>query len=130
MASRGEVRYPVHFGLQSAGEAATGMHAGSMHRQDRGMESNRKSHKKMEKNMKKKSRLLVILAMAFILPVAMMMLIACPGQCTMLLHQAEGPCDIMPLQVSMRAAHSSTRALYASYNGPLYQVMRQSDGKT
>ncbi len=28
------------------------------------------------------------------------------------------------------AAHSSTRALYADYNGPLYQVMRQSDGKT
>ena len=30
----------------------------------------------------------------------------------------------------LRAAHSTTRALYASYNGPLYQVMRQSDGKT
>jgi hypothetical protein len=28
------------------------------------------------------------------------------------------------------AAHSTTRALYASYNGPLYQVMRQLDGKT
>ena len=28
------------------------------------------------------------------------------------------------------AAHSSTRALYKSYDGPLYQVMRQSDGKT
>ena len=28
------------------------------------------------------------------------------------------------------AAHSTTRALYASYNGPLYQVMRQSDRKT
>jgi hypothetical protein len=28
------------------------------------------------------------------------------------------------------AAHSTTRALSASYNGPLYQVMRQSDGKT
>ena len=28
------------------------------------------------------------------------------------------------------AAHSTTRALYAAYNGPLYQVMRQSDGKT
>ena len=27
------------------------------------------------------------------------------------------------------AAHSTTRALYASYNGPLYQVLRQSDGK-
>jgi len=26
------------------------------------------------------------------------------------------------------AAHSTTRALYAAYNGPLYQVMRQSDG--
>ena len=28
------------------------------------------------------------------------------------------------------AAHSTTRALYASYNGPLYQVLRQSDLKT
>jgi hypothetical protein len=28
------------------------------------------------------------------------------------------------------AAHSTTRALYASYNGPLYRVLRQSDGKT
>jgi hypothetical protein len=28
------------------------------------------------------------------------------------------------------AAHSTTRALYAGYNGPLYQVLRQSDGKT
>jgi len=28
------------------------------------------------------------------------------------------------------AAHSTTRALYASYNGPLYQVLRQSDGRT
>src|ERR1035437_2379772 len=27
-------------------------------------------------------------------------------------------------------AHSTTRALYASYNGPLYRVLRQSDGKT
>jgi hypothetical protein len=28
------------------------------------------------------------------------------------------------------AAHSTTRALYAAYNGPLHQVLRQSDGKT
>ena len=28
------------------------------------------------------------------------------------------------------AAHSTTRALYASCSGPLYQVLRQSDGKT
>jgi hypothetical protein len=26
--------------------------------------------------------------------------------------------------------HSTTRALYATYNGPLYQVLRQSDGET
>ena len=30
----------------------------------------------------------------------------------------------------MCAAHSTTRAQYASYNGPLYQVLRQSDHKT
>jgi hypothetical protein len=28
------------------------------------------------------------------------------------------------------AAHSTTRALYAAYNGPLYQVKRSSDGST
>jgi len=27
------------------------------------------------------------------------------------------------------AAHSTTRALYASYNGPLYQVQRLSDNR-
>ena len=27
------------------------------------------------------------------------------------------------------SSHSTTRALYASYNGPLYQVLRQSDGR-
>jgi len=43
----------------------------------------------------------------------------------------EGPCDIYAAAGSpCVAAHSTTRALYASYNGPLYQVMRQSDGKT
>jgi hypothetical protein len=28
------------------------------------------------------------------------------------------------------AAHSTPRARYAAYSGPLYQVLRQSDGKT
>src|SRR3974390_2273304 len=43
----------------------------------------------------------------------------------------QGPCDIYAAGGSpCVAAHSSTRALYAAYNGPLYQVMRQSDGKT
>ena len=45
--------------------------------------------------------------------------------------QAERPCDIYAAAGDpCVAAHSTTRALYASYNGPLYQVLRQSDGKT
>lgn len=43
----------------------------------------------------------------------------------------EGPCDIYAAGgTPCVAAHSTTRALYASYNGPLYQVKRLSDGKT
>ena len=38
-----------------------------------------------------------------------------------------GPCDIYPECV---AAHATTRALYAAYNGPLYQVIRASDSTT
>ena len=42
----------------------------------------------------------------------------------------QGPCDIYSAAGDRCvAAHSTTRALYASYNGPLYQVLRQSDGK-
>jgi non-reducing end alpha-L-arabinofuranosidase len=43
----------------------------------------------------------------------------------------QGPCDIYTAAGDpCVAAHSTTRALYSSYNGPLYQVLRQSDGKT
>ena len=46
-------------------------------------------------------------------------------------QRPKGPCDIYAAAGdSCVAAHSTTRALYASYNGPLYQIMRQSDGKT
>jgi Alpha-L-arabinofuranosidase B, catalytic/Concanavalin A-like lectin/glucanases superfamily/NPCBM-associated, NEW3 domain of alpha-galactosidase/Lamin Tail Domain len=42
----------------------------------------------------------------------------------------QGPCDIYAAGgTPCVAAHSTTRALYASYNGPLYQVMRLSDKK-
>lgn len=45
--------------------------------------------------------------------------------------RTEGPCDIYATAGDpCVAAHSTTRALYASYNGPLYQVVRQSDGKS
>jgi len=82
--------------------------------------------------MKQKSRLLAILALALVLPVTMMMVIMISGTgCNISLARPEGPCDIYAAAgAPCVAAHSSTRALYASYNGPLYQVMRQSDGKT
>jgi hypothetical protein len=47
--------------------------------------------------------------------------------------QAAGslPCDIYAMgNTPCVAAHSTTRALYSSYNGPLYQVRRASDNAT
>jgi hypothetical protein len=42
-----------------------------------------------------------------------------------------GPCDIYGnAGTPCVAAHSTTRALYGNYNGPLYQVRRASDGAT
>ncbi|MEW9534713.1 arabinofuranosidase catalytic domain-containing protein, partial [Microbispora sp. NPDC049125] len=42
-----------------------------------------------------------------------------------------GPCDIYASGgTPCVAAHSTTRALYANYNGPLYQVRRSSDNTT
>lgn len=47
------------------------------------------------------------------------------------LQRPEGPCDVYAAAGDpCAAAHSTTRALLASYDGPLYQVMRQSDGRT
>jgi hypothetical protein len=43
----------------------------------------------------------------------------------------QGPCDVYgAANAPCVAAHSTTRALYAAYNGPLYQVLRQSDSRT
>lgn len=81
--------------------------------------------------MKKKNRLVIFLASALVLPVAMMMVAMTGTQNTLISARPEGPCDIYAAGGSpCVAAHSTTRALYATYNGPLYQVLRQSDGKT
>jgi non-reducing end alpha-L-arabinofuranosidase len=43
----------------------------------------------------------------------------------------QGPCDIYAAGgTACVAAHSTTRALYGAYNGPLYQVRRSSDNTT
>ncbi|KAF2162033.1 glycoside hydrolase family 54 protein [Zasmidium cellare ATCC 36951] len=42
-----------------------------------------------------------------------------------------GPCDLYSSgQTPCVAAHSTTRALYSNYAGPLYQVQRHGNGKT
>jgi non-reducing end alpha-L-arabinofuranosidase len=44
---------------------------------------------------------------------------------------SQGPCDIYAAGgTPCVAAHSTTRALYAAYDGPLYQVRRASDNTT
>jgi hypothetical protein len=82
--------------------------------------------------MKTRISLVIMLALALTLPVAALMMAkqARAGQ-DATPPRPQGPCDIYAANgCPCVAAHSTTRALYASYNGPLYQVMRQSDGKT
>ncbi len=103
-----------------------------------GGESTGKSWFNKKINMKTRIGLVILLALAFTLPVALMT--ACRSGLPFsvqsragrnALPRPEGPCDIYAAaKTPCVAAHSSTRALYAAYNGPLYQVMRQSDGKT
>ena len=82
--------------------------------------------------MKTKIGLVIILALALTLPVATLLMAKAAGAGRNVPPpRPEGPCDIYAAGgTPCVAAHSTTRALYASYNGPLYQVMRQSDGKT
>jgi non-reducing end alpha-L-arabinofuranosidase len=81
--------------------------------------------------MKTRIILLILLALAFTLPVATLMIAAQIGRgANGASPRPEGPCDVYAeAGCPCVAAHSTTRALYASYNGPLYQVMRQSKGK-
>ncbi len=82
--------------------------------------------------MKTRISLVITLAVALTLPAAILMVAkqVRAGQ-DVAPSRPEGPCDIYAAAgCPCVAAHSTTRALYASYNGPLYQVMRQSDGKT
>jgi hypothetical protein len=73
--------------------------------------------------------LIAAIAMA-LLPVGITFASAAPAPAAQLNLPArpQGPCDIYAAGgTPCVAAHSTTRALYASYNGPLYQVMRLSD---
>jgi len=82
--------------------------------------------------MKTKIGFVTLLVTVITVPVATLMIAAQSGQAGKNAPpRPRGPCDIYAAGgAPCIAAHSSTRALYAAYNGPLYQVMRQSDGKT
>ena len=58
-------------------------------------------------------------------------LFALPGTASASASSAQLPCDIYAAAgTPCVAAHSTVRALYASYGGPLYQIKRASDGAT
>jgi hypothetical protein len=85
------------------------------------------SAKDLWKEMKLMRNLAAMLGIAGALLIVA--LTATPGMA--LPHRPQGPCDIYAKAgAPCVAAHSTTRALYASYNGALYQVKRESDGRT
>ena len=83
--------------------------------------------------MNTKKLLIGILAAALVTPATIVAAIALSGNGSKepVPARPEGPCDIYAAAgTPCAAAHSTTRALYASYDGPLYQVMRESDRAT
>ncbi len=81
--------------------------------------------------MKTRISLVLMLALALTLIGATLTMAQQAGAGRNVPSRPKGPCDIYAAAGDpCVAAHSTTRALYASYNGPLYQVLRQSDGKT
>ncbi len=81
--------------------------------------------------MKTKTNLLLLLAVALALPALTMFVAKAAVAGRTAPPRLPGPCDLYAAGgTPCVAAHSTTRALSATYNGPLYQVQRQSDGKT
>src|SRR5215468_8662154 len=78
--------------------------------------------------MKARMNLVLMLALALTL-VGTMLMMATPADSAP--PRPKGPCDIYAAAGDpCVAAHSTTRALFVSYTGPLYKVLRQSDGTT
>src|SRR3984957_2701808 len=81
-----------------------------------------------------KTRIDFVLRLAFVLTVigaTLTMAQRSPAGGVVPPPRPQGSCDIYAAAGDpCVAAHSTTRALYATYNGPLYQVLRQADGKT
>jgi hypothetical protein len=79
--------------------------------------------------MKTKKSLVILLGLALTVPIVTLAIAAQALAGRNAPARPQGPCDVYAANgAPCVAAHSSTRALLAGYNGPLYQVMRQSDG--
>jgi len=75
----------------------------------------------------RRTRLLVAFLLAVVLAVPLISMTTTQASAA----AAQGPCDIYASGgTPCGAAYSTTRALFASYNGPLYQVQRASDNST
>src|SRR5262245_25306953 len=76
-------------------------------------------------------RMLTAVVALALLPIGVMFAMSSAAQSAPArLSRPAGPCDVYALAgTPCVAAHSTTRALYASYVGPLYQVQRLSDGR-
>jgi len=83
-------------------------------------------------NMKTKINVALMLAMALMLVgAAFTMPQQASAQSNAAPPRPKGPCDIYAAAGDpCVATYSTTRAMYASYSGPLYQVKHQSDGKS
>lgn len=82
--------------------------------------------------MNKKRHFLIFISTVVVLPATLIMILITAGSgCRTGSGRPAGPCDIYEANgFPCMTAHSTTRALFSDYNGPLYQVMRESDGKT
>src|ERR1700745_3772868 len=70
----------------------------------------------------------IVMVLALLIAVVLIQL---PVDRPAALAAGTGPCDIYASGgTPCVAAHSTTRALYGSYNGNLYQVKRSSDNST
>ncbi len=77
--------------------------------------------------IRRRTRLLAVCLMAAAIAVP----VSAAATTTASAATAQGPCDIYAAGgTPCETAHSTTRALFAAYNGPLYQIQRSSDNTT
>lgn len=84
-----------------------------------------------KQTMRNKGTIISLIIVALICPTIAFFSISARKSNNNTYERPIGPCDIYAKNgTPCVAAHSTTRSLSSEYNGPLYQVLRESDGKT